>query len=44
LTLAGVLDVPTFYLGFSASPSGTANLTIGTREIATFDVARVVVL
>ena len=44
LTLAGVLDVPTFYLGFSTSPSGTANLTIGTREIATFDVARVVVL
>ena len=39
--LAGVLDVTSFTLGFSASPVGTANLTIGRRELATFDTGRV---
>ena len=40
----GVDDVTLFELGFSASPSATANLTIGPREIATFDTARVTVI
>lgn len=40
--VAGVLDVTSFTLGLSASPVGTANLTIGRRELATFDTSRVV--
>ena len=41
--LTGVLDVTTFRLGLSGPPSGTANIAISPREIATFDVSRVTV-
>lgn len=43
LTVAGVLDVPALRLGFSASPVGTANLTITGREIGDVDTARITV-
>lgn len=39
----GVLDVPTLYLGFGASPAGTTNLTITGRQIASLDTSRIVV-
>lgn len=39
----GVLDVSALRLGFTASPVGTANLSIALREIADLDSARVVV-
>jgi hypothetical protein len=42
-SVSGVTDVPTFYLGFSPSPSGTSNLTIGYRQRATFDTSRITV-
>jgi uncharacterized phage protein gp47/JayE len=42
-SVAGVLDVTAIKAGFSASPSGTVNLSIGTREIADFDTSRIVV-
>lgn len=41
LTVAGVLDVPALRLGFSASPVGTANLTITGREIGDVDTSRI---
>jgi uncharacterized phage protein gp47/JayE len=40
---AGVTDVPTCYLGFSASPTGTVNLTIGIRSIAAYDTSRITI-
>ncbi len=43
LALEGVSDVTSLELGFSASPSGTANLTVTPREIAVFDVSRITV-
>lgn len=43
LTVEGVLDVPTLYLGFAASPVATANLVITGREIASFDTSRIAV-
>lgn len=43
LQLAGVIDVTSCELGFSASPSGTVNLAVGVREIARFDTARITV-
>ncbi len=43
LNVTGVLDVTAFTLGFSASPVGTTNLTIGSREIAVLDTSRIVV-
>ena len=43
MALTGVADVPTFTLGTSPTPSGTSNIAINVRQIATFDVARVVV-
>ena len=39
----GVLDVSALRLGFTASPVGTANLSIALREIADLDTGRVVV-
>jgi hypothetical protein len=39
----GVEDVTTFEIDFSASPSGTVNLTVGTRERAVFDVGRITI-
>lgn len=44
LTVTGVVDVPTFELGFSASPSGTANLSPGTRARATFSTTNITIL
>lgn len=41
LVVTGVLDVTDFRLGFSSSPSGTTNLTIGSREIARLDTSRI---
>ncbi len=43
LTVAGVLDVPALRLGFTASPVGTANLTITGRQIANIDTSRITV-
>lgn len=43
LEVPGVVDVPTFELGTSPSPSGTANIPITIREIATFDTSRITV-
>lgn len=40
---AGVIDVVSLKLGFTATPTGTANLSIGSREIARFDSSRIVV-
>jgi uncharacterized phage protein gp47/JayE len=41
--LGGVIDVTDFKLGFGASPDGTTNLSIGAREIASFDTSRITV-
>lgn len=41
LEISGVVDVTALRLGFSASPSGTSNLTVGIREIAQFDSTRI---
>ncbi len=40
-TVAGVVDVPTFTLGFFVDPEGEANLEVGIHERATFDTSRV---
>lgn len=42
-SVPGVYDITNIRLGFSASPSGTTNLAIDTREIAAFDTSRIVV-
>lgn len=39
----GVFDVTEVRLGLAAAPVGTARITIGPREIATFDTSRIVV-
>ncbi len=41
--IGGVSDVSLFKAGFTASPSGTSNLSIGARELATFDTSRITV-
>lgn len=41
--VSGILDVTEIRLGFTASPTGTANLAIGTRELALMDTSRIVV-
>lgn len=41
--VTGVVDVVALRLGITASPAGTANLTISGRSIARFDTSRVVV-
>lgn len=41
--IAGVLDVTAIRLGFTASPVGTVNLVVGSREIALADTSRVLV-
>jgi hypothetical protein len=43
ISVPGVLDVTELRLGFSSSPTGTANLTITGREIASIDTSRIVV-
>jgi hypothetical protein len=40
-SVPGVIDVPVFELGYSASPSGTGNLAVGYRERATFATTRI---
>ena len=41
--IQGVLDVVDFRLGLSASPTGSANIVVGRREIARFDTSRITV-
>lgn len=41
--VTGVRDVTELRLGFFASPTGTTNLTISSREIARFDTSRIAV-
>ncbi len=41
LSISGVLDVPTFAIGFAPSPTLDANLTVGVRARAAFDATRV---
>jgi uncharacterized phage protein gp47/JayE len=43
LTVQGVTDVPTLYLDFSSTPVLTANLAIGTREIATLQTSDILI-
>ncbi len=43
LLVEGVNDVTSFTLGFTATPVGTSNLTIGSREIGVLDTSRIVV-
>lgn len=42
-SVSGVVDVPVFTLGYTASPVGTANLPVSFRQRNTFDTGRVVV-
>lgn len=39
----GVTDLTSFKAGFAPSPSGTTNLVIAARELATFDTGRITV-
>lgn len=41
--VAGVLDVPTFTIGTTASPVGTSNIAIGLRQVPTFSIDRIVI-
>lgn len=41
--IAGVVDVTEIRLGFAPAPAGTVNLTIGSRELADLDTARILV-
>jgi len=41
LVEGGVLDVTSFHLGTASSPSGTTNITISPRQVATFDPAHI---
>jgi|SRR5882672_1541454 len=43
LSVPGVVDVPTLLLGFSPSPSGTANLVVGIRQVARLDTTNIAV-
>lgn len=43
LTVAGVLDVPTFFLGTAPSPGGTSNIPITFLQIATLDTSHILV-
>ena len=43
LTLTGIVDVPTFTLGFSSSPVGTANLSPTQTQIAVLDPSRIII-
>jgi len=44
LSVAGVVDVPTFELDFTPAPAATANLVPGTRARATFASANITIL
>lgn len=41
--MAGIFDVTAIRAGFTASPVGTANLVISTRELARFDTSRILI-
>lgn len=41
--VGGVVDITAFKAGFSPSPTGTTNLAIASRELATFDTSRITV-
>ena len=43
-TIPGVIDVPSFTLGYTISPVGTSNLPVTARQRNTFDVARITFL
>lgn len=43
MTFDGVFDVTATRLGFAVSPVGTTNLTIGPRELARLDTARILI-
>lgn len=43
LSVAGVVDVPSFALGTSASPTGTSNLTFTSLQVPTLETTNVVV-
>ncbi|MFW6031537.1 MAG: hypothetical protein ACOC9T_03010, partial [Myxococcota bacterium] len=43
LEVEGVLDVTELRLGFSSDPSGTSNLTVGSRQVAVIDTGRITV-
>jgi hypothetical protein len=43
LTVRGVTDVPALELDFGSSPTATANIPVGSRQIATFDTGRITV-
>lgn len=43
LAIDGVLDVPTFTIGTSASPVGTSNVAIAVRELPRFDTGRITI-
>lgn len=43
MQLTGVVDVPALQLGFSASPTGEANLVLSARERASFSAANVAI-
>jgi uncharacterized phage protein gp47/JayE len=42
-SIQGVADVTAIKIGFSASPTGSANLVVGSREIAVADTSRITV-
>lgn len=42
--VAGVVDVTLLEIGISASPSGTSNIPIASRQIATFDTTRITII
>jgi hypothetical protein len=39
--IAGVIDVPDFFIGYSAAPTNEDNLPVGVRERALFDSSRI---
>lgn len=41
LSITGVIDVEVMTVGTTASPVGMGNVTIGARELATFDTSRI---
>lgn len=42
--ISGVVDVPLFEIGTAPSPTGTSNIPIATRQLATFDTSRIVIV
>lgn len=43
LSVSGVLDVPSLFVGLAANPTSEANLVIAARELAAFDTSRIAV-